>query len=405
MSRLAEWRQQWATPRLFRMTLFCLPFIDELVSGIPVLTLPLARAELHFSYTQVGLLFTIAELTGLLINPMLNAASDYWPKPRLVLGGMVGLALGFALAGSSPSWEWLLVAFILMGATNSAAVSIGGAILIDQAPAATLSTTTRWGFLSTIGDLVGPLVVAATLALQGSWRLLMGMGALIWFTFALFLGVQRPTKAQSTIAPGEQEPPFWQTLRANLAAGLQAPDLLRWLLLATIPSLLDELFLGFAGLLLTDRLHVAASTVSLFLLAPVGGGLLSLGWLARWGKQILPTKVLGYAALITISGLLCFIMAANAWLALFGLLLTGIGAAPWFPIAQAQAFAALPGRTGTVGALHALFAPIEIGAPLLIGLIAEEWGIQIGVSSLLIAPLLILFLRPRQQSKESRDGR
>jgi hypothetical protein len=76
-------------------------------------------------------------------------------------------------------------------------------------------------------------------------------------------------------------------------------------------------------------------------------------------------------------------------------LLTGLGAAPWYTIAQAQAYAALPGRSGTVRALQAIFAPIEIAAPLLIGVVAERWGIQAGVTMFLVAPILVLLLRPR----------
>lgn len=395
MSRLQQWRQVWATPRLLRATLFCLPLIDELVSSIPVLTLPLAREELHISYAQVGLIFTIADLTGLLVNPVLNATSDHWSKPRLVMGGMLGLALGFALAGSSTTFAWLLLAFVVMGATNGAVVGLGGAILIDQAPAAAQATTTRWVLLATIGDLLGPLLVAGTVALQGSWRLLMGGGALIWLAVALLLSAQRFTTLQTKTTIDEEEQPLWRAISNNLRTGLRTPHLMRWLLLATLPSLMDEMFLGFAGLFLTDKLGVTPQIVSLALIAPTIGGLLGLAWLARWGKRLAPRHILSIVALLTFTGLLGFITAIHAWIALLALFIMGVGVAPWFPLAQAQAYTALPGRSGTVGALQALFAPIEIGAPLLIGLVAERWGIQAGVGMFLVAPLLLLLLRPR----------
>lgn len=397
IARLHQWRLALATPALLRATLFCLPLLDELVSGIPVLTLPLAREELGFSYAQAGLIFTIAELTGLLVNPALDAFSDHWPKPHLVLGGLLGLALGFALAGSSPTFGWLLFAFVIMGATNGAAVGLGGNILIDQAPDAALATTTRWVFLATIGDLLGPLLVAGTVALQGSWRLLMGGGAVIWLIVALFLNAQRFTALQTkaTIADKE-EAPMWQTIRTNLRDGFHTPRLLRWLLLATLPSLLDEMFLGFAGLFLTDKIGVTPQMISLALLAPTVGGLLGLAWLERRGERHDPSRLLAVAALISLSGLIGLVTATTVWVALVGLLLTGVGVIPWYTIAQSQALAALPGRSGTVGALHALFAPIEIIAPLLIGVVAERWGIQAGVAMFLIAPVLVLLLRPRQ---------
>lgn len=395
MPRILQWRRVWATPYLLRATLFCIPLIDELVSGIPVLTLPLVREDLHISYAQVGLIFTIADLTGLLVNPTLDAISDHWSKPRLVLGGLLGLALGFALAGSSASFGWLLLAFVLMGATNGAVVGLGGAILIDQAPNAVLATTTRWVLLATIGDLLGPLLVAGTVALQGSWRLLMGGGALIWLAVALFLTAQRFTTLQTKTTIDAEEQPLWRAIGNSLRTGLRTPHLMRWLLLATLPSLLDEMFLGFAGLFLTDKLGVTPQMVSLALVAPTIGGLLSLAWLARWGKRLTPRQILSSVAILTLIGLLGFITAVHAWIALLALFIMGVGVAPWFPLAQAQAHMVMPGRSGTVGALQALFAPIEIVAPLLVGLVAERWGIQAGVSLFLVAPLLILLLQPR----------
>ena len=396
MSLFYAWRKRWDNLVLLRSTLFCLPLVDEMVSGIPVLTLPLARDELHLSYAQVGLIFTIVDLTRLLVNPALEAASDHWSKPRLVLGGLLGMVLGFALASASPTFGWLLLAFVVMGATNGAAVSIGGNILIDQNPGAAMATTTRWAFLSTIGDLLGPLFVAGTIALQGSWRLLMGLGALIWLTVACLLALQRVTALPTphvALADGQS---LWQSIRANLRDGIQTPLLLRWLLLATLPSLLDEMFLGFAGLFLTDKLGITPQFISIALLAPTVGGLLSLTWLDRKGHKLAPGQLLGIAALASLVGILGLVTAAHWVLALPALLLTGLGAAPWYTVAQAQALKSLPGRSGTVGALQAIFAPIEIVAPLLVGLVAERWGIQAGIGVFLIAPVLVLLVRPRQ---------
>ncbi|MFZ4660835.1 MAG: MFS transporter [Caldilineaceae bacterium] len=334
LTRLQQWRYAWATPALLRATLFCLPLVDELVSGIPVLTLPLARAELNFSYAQVGLLFTVADLTGLLINPVVNAASDYWSKPRLVIGGLLGLTLGFALAASSPTFGWLLVAAVVTGATNGAVLGLGGAILIDQAPDAALATTTRWVFLATIGDLLGPLLVAGTVALQGSWRLLMGSGALIWLMVALFLSAQRFTTIQTQVVTADaEEAPMWPTIRTNLRDGFQTPRLLRWLLLATLPSLLDEMFLGFAGLFLTDKVGIAPQMIGLALLAPTVGGLLGLVWLERGGKMHDPSRLLAAAALISLSGLVGLVTATVSWVALLALFLVGLGTLPWYTIA------------------------------------------------------------------------
>src|SRR5690606_29046791 len=90
----------------------------------------------------------------------------------------------------------------------------------------------------------------------------------------------------------------------------------------------------------------------------------------------------------------CFVFSGSLWPALLGLALIGFGAATWYPIAKSGAYATLPGRSGTVRALVSLGAPFEIGLPLLIGAVAEGWGIQAGISVLLLAPALVLLLLP-----------
>lgn len=397
MSLLHMWRRLRGNPALLRATLFCLPLVDEMVGGIPVLTLPLIREELHLTYVQVGLIDTVVGLTSLLVNPALEAASDHWPKPRLVLGGLLGMTLGFALVSSSPTFGWLLLAFVVLGATNGAAVGLGGNILIDQDPGAAVATTTRWVFLATIGDLLGPLLVAGTIALQGSWRLLTGGGALLWLIIGGLLTLQRITALPTPRVAHVDGQSLWQSVRTNLGDGMATPHLLRWLFLATLPALLDEMFLGFAALFLTDKLGVAPAFISLALLAPTVGGLLSLVWLERGGKDWEPSRLLGVAAWTALIGILGLVTAVHWALALPALFLIGLGAAPWYTVAQAQALKALPGRSGTVGALQTFFAPIEIAAPLLIGLAAERWGIQAGLALLLMAPIAVLILQPRHR--------
>ncbi|BAS27171.1 MFS transporter [Limnochorda pilosa] len=39
-------------------------FLDELISGFPVVALPLIRDDLSLSYTQVGLLFTAGQVSS-----------------------------------------------------------------------------------------------------------------------------------------------------------------------------------------------------------------------------------------------------------------------------------------------------------------------------------------------------
>ena len=64
----------------------------------------------------------------------------------------------------------------------------------------------------------------------------------------------------------------------------------------------------------------------------------------------------------------------------------GASSAPLYPIAQAQAYRALPGRSGAVNAAASLFAPMSIALPYALGVLADEVA--------LIAALAVLTAQP-----------
>jgi FSR family fosmidomycin resistance protein-like MFS transporter len=393
-----SFRKQSTAPRprplLFYLSLFSLPLIDELVSGVPVLTTPLLRAELDLNYVQVGLLFTVAELAAFVVDPLVNTLSDQWPKRWLLLGGILGLATGFALAAASSYFGLLLLGVTIIGATNGSALGLGQAILIDAQPATTLRILTRWTTMAALGDLLAPLLVATALAAQLGWRTLWWGSALLWLAAAVAIGRQRLVAADPPSGETTTYTIDWPGLRANLRMGLRNPRLLRWIFLDICPTMLDELFLVFAALFLTDKLGTNPAAASMMLTAPVIGGLSGLALLHALGTRYSPARLLQASALVAMAGLILFLIARAPLSTLAGLGLTGLGAAFWYPIMAAEAYDSLPGRSGTVRALGSLRKPLEIALPLLLGLAAEHWGIDWGLGLLLVAPVIVLLFTP-----------
>jgi MFS family permease len=375
--------------------LFCVPLIDELVSGLPVLAMPAIQTDLGLSYVQVGWLFSIATIAGLVVDPTFNAASDFWPKRRLLLAGMGLLAAGMAVGAISRSFTGLLLAFALIGFVNSPTLGIAQAILIDRAPAASRAVMTRWTLTSAIGDLLAPLWVALAGLLQFGWRFLFASAACFWLGGALALLVQPFPSSMTTHEHGGDEGFSLATLRANLMLALRTPLLLRWVVMALLPTAMDEIFLAFSGLLLQDRLGLTPATISLVLGVPIAVGLGTLVALDRLGDRVAPVRLLWGMTWLVVIGLVVLVAAQSLWPAIAGMALVSIGAAGWYPIAKAQAYTLLPGRSGTVRALMGLGAPFEIMLPLLIGGAAELWGIQAGVGLLLFAPVAMLLLLPK----------
>ncbi|TMD68646.1 MAG: MFS transporter [Chloroflexi bacterium] len=183
---------------IFRWTLLSMPLLDELISGFPVVGLPLLRDQLGLSYDQVGLLFSVGALSGMVIEPFINILSDRTSKRYWVIGGLLALSASFVLAGSSNNFIVLLAAFTLMFPANSAGSGLSEATLIDALPQESMQTMARWTLMASIGDLLSPLTVAAIITLPlvlPTWTTLCWLAAALWLGGALFVWPQRfPSK-------------------------------------------------------------------------------------------------------------------------------------------------------------------------------------------------------------------
>ena len=79
--------------------------------------------------------------------------------------------------------------------------------------------------------------------------------------------------------------------------------------------------------------------------------------------------------------MLLLLSTHSIWLAGLALGVISLGATGWYPIAQAQAYAQLPGRSGLVRAMTGLGEPFEMALPAIVGFLASQFGLLARVSS------------------------
>jgi MFS family permease len=407
-----------------RLTLLSMGLLDELITGFEFVALPLLRDQLGLSYQQVGLLFSVAALSGLIFEPFLNLLSDRGSKRWWILGGLLGLTIGFALIGSTRNYILLLGAFALTYPCGIA-VDLSQAALIDSAPASGARTMTRWTLMCGIGDLLSPLVVAAFVAAGLGWTTLCWCASLVWLIAGVVIWFQRfptlpmPAKKANTIQTNEansnqteemssiqteeeansaealdDDNPPEVSLLAGLRAALRDPILLRWAALSILPTMLDEVFLGFATLYLKDVLHASEVAISACIVVHMLGVFPSLLVIDRIVERMAPHKLLIGLSLITLVGAIGFLTLHSIVLAAVSLFVIGLGEAGLYPVAMAEAYARQPGRSGTVRVIVGLGQPFEILLPGFIGLVAARFGVLVGVGLLCTAPLWILLLLP-----------
>ena len=388
-----------------RGVLLSTALLDELTFGFLVVGLPLARDRFHMSYEQVGLLFTVGALAALVIEPGINLASDHISKRVPILGGMACLVFAFGLAALTTSYPLLLLAVALANPAIGAAVGLAQAALVEQRPATSTRTLARWTMLSSVGDLLSPLVVAVTAAAGGGWTALSLIGAALWL-LAGCVTLPLPFPAPTSLPKGDAldgetlATSGWAGVRLAVSSALRDTLLLRWMGVLFMATMVDEIFLGFTGLLLRDHLHATIATTSIILaLGMVGGmaGLFALEWflvrrpdLHRAGVRLLP-----WLALLTLAGIVTLLLAPSLWLAGIGLFVIGLGATGWYPVAKAAAYDRLPGRAGLALAIIGLLMPLELILPALVGVLADRFGLIAALGFLGLAPIGVLLLAPR----------
>jgi FSR family fosmidomycin resistance protein-like MFS transporter len=384
-----------------RATLLSYGLFDEIVAGLPVVGLPLLRDHLGLSYDQIGLLFAAGTCSAMILEPIINVLSDRHSKRWWILGALVCLILSYVVAALASTYSVLLLVFVLYYPAVGTAVGLAEATLIDADPARSIATMTRWTLLAGVGDILAPLLVTGLVSLQQGWPQICWLAACLWASLFLLTAVQpfpgqeaaEPVSQEKTTDPVEEKSSV-STWRA-LSQAVRNPGLLRWGLLALIPAMVDEVLLGFLALYLRDVLHASETTIGLLLTGTLLSSLFGLmlldrlPWL-RWAASQVPHRLLAGMAMVVLAGMLLLLTTHTLWLAGLALGVIGLGDAGWYPIAQAQTYAQLPGRSSLVRAITGLGAPFEAILPAIVGFLAARFGLLAGIAFLGSAPLLLL---------------
>jgi FSR family fosmidomycin resistance protein-like MFS transporter len=381
--------------------LLLIEFLDELIFGAGEAAWPLIRADLHLSYVQIGILLSVPRLVGSALEPLLGVLADQGWRRRLILGGGLVFALACLLTGVAPAFGLLLAGFVLFNPASGAFVSLAQAALMDTDPGRHEQLMARWTLAGSLGVVAGPLLLGLNAWLGLGWR-----GA--------YLGVAAGALALTALAwprrlPETGAPAVKRGLRAGLAAALRAlgqPAVLRWLALLEFADLMLDVLLGFLALYLVDVAGATPEQGALAVAVWTGAGLVGDALLIPLLERVRGLAYLRLSALVMAALYPAFLLTSGydlklAWLALMGLFNAG-----WYAILKGRLYSALPGQSGTVIAVDALFGLAAGFVPGLLGWAAERIGLGAAMWLLLLGPAaLCLGLPPTAaQPARKREG-
>lgn len=390
---------RWLTRRalLFPLILLVIEFVDELVDGARGAAWPLIRSDLNLTYVQVGLLLTIPDLISNIIEPPLGVLGDIWKRRVLVVGGGFIFSGSVLLVGVAPSFGVLLLAFILFYPASGAFVSLSQATLMDLDPARTEQWMARWTLAGSIGVVAGPLALSAAVLLGTGWR---GLFVAIALLALLLTGVA----ARQPFPNGEDD-----AEGGSLSDGLREAwravrrwAVLRWLFLLDCADLVEDVLAGFLALYFVDVVGTTPQLAGAALALWTGAGLLGDVLVVPLLMRVRGLVYLRWSVILVLVLYPAFLLAPTVPLKLVLLGAMGVCGSGWYAILQGQLYSTMPGRSGTVMGVSALFGIVGSFTPALLGLVAEQVSLEATLWLLVLGPLVLLVGLPRTAIKNAK---
>ncbi len=384
----------------FVLMLLIIELLDEILFGAREAAWPLIRNDLGLTYVQIGLLTTIPTLLANVVEPAIGILGDTWKRRTLIVGGGIVFGLTSILMAISGNFGILMLVFIVMFPASGAFVSLSQVALMDHAPQRHEQNMARWTLAGSVGQVVGPILLGISVALGGGWRALF---ILIGVASIIMAFMVRRSSITNGSTDDEENIGFVTGLRLAVKA-LQRRDVLRWLVLLEFSNLILDILLGYLALYFVDVVHVNEAQAGIAVAIFTGVGLLGDALLIPLLERVRGLDYLRVSAVIELVLFIAFMIVEQSLLKIIIIGIIGFFNSGWYAILQGQFYSAMPGQGGTVMALSNVGGLLGGMFPIIIGLLAERFGLGIAMWFILLGPIALIVGLPRHISNAGSDG-
>jgi FSR family fosmidomycin resistance protein-like MFS transporter len=377
-------------------------FIDELVFGVGEAAWPLFRTDLHLTYTQIGLLLSLPGILSAFIEPFLGILGDVWKRRLLIIGGGIFFTLSLVLTAVSKSFLPLLISFILFYPASGAFVSLSQASLMDSDPKRHEQNMARWTSAGSLGNVLGPLFLGGFVYFGLGWR---GTYAFLasFSTFCLLAALRLIPRDRDSASHLPSFASVFDGFRAAFAT-LKRGEVWRWLLLLEFSDLMMDVFLGFLALYFVDVVKVTQAQAGLAITIWLALGMLTdFLFIPFIDRQPDSLKFMRRTAMLEIFAVSIFLLIPGFIPKLVAIVFVNILNTGWYPILKGRLYSALPGQSASIMAIEAVTTPLAKLFPLLVGLLADQFGLGVAIWLLLLGPIALMIGIPRQPQHVSMD--
>jgi FSR family fosmidomycin resistance protein-like MFS transporter len=371
-------------------------FLDELVFGVGEVAWPLLRDDLRLTYTQIGLLLSLPGIIAAFIEPLIGVLGDVWKRRALILGGGLVFAVSLLLTSLSNSFLILLISYIMFNPASSAFVNLSQANLMDSDPKRHTQNMARWTFAGSVGVLTGPLLLGLFVYLGLGWR---GTFALLASISALcLLAASRNLPPDSTPVLQGAFPSLGVLFNGFGAAfsALKRKEVWRWLLLLEFADLMLDVLFSFLALYFVDVGHAtetqAGIAVTVWLAMGLVTDFLFIPIVDRQKDAIRFLRRTAFVELIAFAG---FLIIPGFIPKLIFVILVNLFNTGWYSILQGRLYSSLPGQSASVMAIGVVTTPIAKFIPIVIGFLADRYGLGTAMWMLILGPIALLIGLPK----------
>lgn len=368
-------------------------FLDELVFGVSETAWPLIRDDLNLSYTQIGLLLSVPGIIAAFIEPFIGILGDVWRRRLLIIGGGILFTISLFMTSQSHSFVFLLLSIILFHPSSGAYVSLSQANLMDSDESRHEQNMARWTFVGSLGVVTGPLLLGVFVYLGLGWR---GTYALLASLSALSLIVAiryLPADKKNTPFPSFTE--VFDGFKSAFQA-LKRKEVWRWLLLLEFADLMLDVLFSFLALYFVDVVRTTETQAGIAVIAWLVMGLITdFLFIPFVDKQKDTLQFLRRTAFLNAIAFVAFMLVPGFIPKIILVILVNLFNTGWYPILQGRLYSSLPGQSASIMAIGAVTNPLAKLLPLLIGILADRFGLGVAMWLLILGPLALLVGLPK----------
>jgi MFS family permease len=325
--------------------------------------LALLQAELHFSYTMLGVYSALWSAGAVLAGMCFAFVARRLSRAALLWSSAAGTIAGAGLFTAGRAIAVTLSGAVLLGLAGTTLLTCIQAILSDRHGEHRDRALTEANVGAAACAVLAPLLLGLFQATPLGWRAAMALPAL------LLAGLYLRYRHQP-LPPAPAGRPAGRQARLSLSCWLLAS-------LVAVGIAVEFCLIYFGAEVLTStglRTAQAATAMSGFYLGILGGRV-GGAYLTRRAERAVPLLCASLA--VTAAGFGLFWLATQPAVAIGGLFLCGLGVANLYPLSLALTLAAAPDNGDIANArIQLLGGLLVIVAPYLLGSLADHLGLR-----------------------------